>query len=73
MTYKMTPRGSVRFFDFVQIAIWPKQPPRTCGIAVPGVRVHPFAKKLNGQKLAHIMMRRRTKNIFSGISGATDS
>ena len=28
MTYKMTPRGSVGFFDFVQIAIWPKQGPR---------------------------------------------
>ena len=69
----MTLRGSVRFFDFAQIAIWPKQPLGTCGIAVPGVWVHPFAKKLNGQKLAHIMMRRTTKNIFSGISGAMDS
>ena len=46
---------------------------RACGMAILGARVHPFMNALNGQKIAHKMMRRRPKNIFPEISGATRS
>ena len=68
----MTPRDSAGFSDFVQFAIWPKRGPRDMRYGRYGRVGAPVRERAKPKKSAHKMTSRRPKNIFPGISGATE-
>jgi hypothetical protein len=52
MTYKMAPRGSVGFFDFVQIIIWPKHAARDMRYSRTGRAGTPIREETKRKKIS---------------------